>query len=268
MTSWHDEFRRDGFTVARRLLPPGVVPAARASIARTVADQLAQLELAAPAELHAALRALHAADLERYKRTLGALWRKADLAEVMRHETLFGFVRSAFGWGDVFLPGGDVMLLMAADLKIPGGYFGLGAHQDFPSVQGSLDGLVVWISLTDVDADSFPLEVIPGSHRRGLVTAVEENRNGWQIPDASLDETEFRQIMVQAGDVVFMSGFTIHRSGLRGSRLRIALSTRFDNAAEPSFVARTYPTAYQRSVHREQYVPGFPSAEDLAKLWG
>ncbi len=267
MTSWSEELRRDGFTVVRQLMPPTAAAAALRSISRTVADQLSQVNLAVPGDLHAQLRALHSADLDRYKRTLGALWRKADIMDVMRHEALFAFVRSAFGWDDIFLPGGDVLLLMASDLKIPDGYFGVGAHQDFPSVQGSLDGLVVWIPLTDVDTDAFPLEVIPGSHRRGLVTAVDETSNGWRITDAYLDQMTFQPVSAKTGDVVFMSGFTIHRSGLSGSRLRIALSTRFDNASEPSFIARGYPTAYQRSVHREQFVPGFPSAEDIATLW-
>jgi hypothetical protein len=61
----------------------------------------------------------------------------------MRHEALFSFVRAAFGWIDIFLPGGEVVLVMGTELKIPNGYFGLGAHQDFRSLQGSLNGLVV-----------------------------------------------------------------------------------------------------------------------------
>jgi len=258
---------RDGFTVARGLLPTALTATACQSVLRSVAHQLGVIDLSAPGDLHAALRMLHGADIERYKRTLGALWRKADIAQVMHHAEVTGFLRRAFGWEDMFLPGGDVLLLMAEDLKIPGGYFGLGAHQDFPSVQGSLDGLVVWIPLTDVDRDAFPLEVVPGSHRRGLITEVEQTLNGWQIPASAFAEEDFVPVQVKAGDVVFMSYFTAHRSGLRGDRLRIALSTRYDNADEASFVARTYPTAYQRSVHREQYVPGFPGPDDLVRIW-
>jgi hypothetical protein len=267
MTMSYEDLRRDGFTVAKKLLPPNVIAAARDSISRTLADQLSQLNLDVPADLHSQLRALYAADLDRYKQTLAALWRKADIAAVMRHEALFDFVRSILGWGDVFLPGGEVVILMASDLKIPDGYFGLKAHQDFPSVQGSLDGLVVWIPLLDVDADNFPLQVVPGSHRLGLVTDIEQTRNGWEIINTQLDRMTFQPIPVEAGDAVFMSVFTIHRSGLDGSGLRIALSTRFDNAVEPSFIARGYPTAYQRIVHREQFVPGFPDASDMATLW-
>lgn len=208
-----ETLRRDGFCIARGLLPRADVTATLESVHRTIRDQLREIGVtAAGDDLHAALRALHAADIERYKRVLGALWRKADVSGLMRHPALFGFLREAFGWRDVFLPGGEVALLMAADLKIPGGYFGLGAHQDFPSVQGSLDGVVAWIPLTDVDRDGWPVEVIPGSHRRGLITEVDETRNGWEIRPEALDDADWRPVEVKAGDVVFLSVFTVHRS--------------------------------------------------------
>lgn len=268
MTDWYEELHREGFTIARGLLPSGTAHAGLASIHRTVAAQLEHLGQAVPDQLHSALGTLFRADIERYKRTVGALWRKSDISSVMRHEKLFEFVRTVLGWGDVFLPGGDVAFLMAPDLRIPGGYFGLGAHQDFPSVQGSLDGLVVWIPLTHINRDSFTLEVWPGSHRRGLITEVDHSENGWVILPESLEEGAFVPVSARPGDVVFMSTFTIHRSGISGNGLRIALSTRFDNASEPSFVARGYPTAYQRRVHREQYFPGFPSEEEVEQVWG
>lgn len=266
MPSPTQELSQSGFTVVRGLLPKVTVSEALESVRRTVTDQLRHLGMVAPADLHHALRALHGADIDRYKKTIAALWRKADIAATMKHKTVTGFLKEHLGWNDVFLPGGDVVLLMANDLKIPGGYFGLRAHQDFPSVQGSLDGLVAWIPLTDAGSDNFPLEVVAGSHRLGLVTDVEETANGWQIPDTQLKD--LIPIEAKAGDVVFMSYFTVHRSGLNGNRLRIALSTRFDNASEKTFVDRAYPTAYQRSVHRDQYVKGFPKLEDLAPIWG
>lgn len=259
------ELHQNGFVVVKGLLPDSTVSNTIESIFRTVADQLNHLGISPPTDLHSALRALHGASIDRYKRTLASLWRKADIAAAMKHENIMAFLSGSLGWKDMFLPGGDVVLLMADDLKIPDGYFGLRAHQDYPSVQGSLDGLVVWTPITDAGSDNFPLEVVPGSHRLGLVTDVEETRNGWQIPDGKLGG--FQPIEAKAGDVVFMSYFTVHRSGIEGNGLRIALSTRFDNASEPTYVERAYPTAYQRSVHREQYVKGFPKLEDLSSVW-
>lgn len=266
-----ESLRRDGFVRARGLLPVADVSAALDSIHRTILDQLRVVGApTAGLDLHAGLRALHAADIERYKKVLGALWRKGDVSGLMRHPALFAYLRETFGWRDVFLPGGDVALLMAADLKIPGGYFGLGAHQDFPSVQGSLNGVVAWIPLTPVDRDGWPVEVVPGSHRRGLITNVDETRNGWEIRPEALEGADWLPIEADVGDVVFLSVFTAHRSRQEGDpmRLRLALSTRFDDASEPTFVERAYPTAYQRSVHRDQYVADFPSADQIRALFG
>lgn len=261
------DLKRDGFCIARDLIPPADITDARDSLYRTVADQLEYLRKSTPASLHEALSAFHGADIERYKLVLGALWRKAALSAIMRHANIAAFLKNELGWDDIFFPGGDVCLLMASDLKIPGGYFGLGAHQDFPSVQGSLDGLVAWIPLTDVDENSFPLEVVPGSHGLGLIQDVEQSRNGWQIPADRFENSAYKPVSVRAGDVVLMSYFTVHRSGLNGNRLRVALSTRYDNAAEETFIGRGYPTAYQRTVHREQYLPGFPTVEMVRKIW-
>ncbi len=270
MTDAWNEFCHNGFHVARGLLRPEQAQAVLDSIHRSIAAQLGYLGASDPAAgLHEALRRLHRLDLDRYKRTLAALWRKADVSALMRDPAIFGFLRQQLGWQDVFLPGGEVALLMAADLKIPGGYFGLAAHQDFPSVQGSLDGVIAWIPLTPVDADGWTIEVSPGSHRRGLIQDVERTAAGWQILPALLDSAEWQPVEAAVGDVVFLSVFTIHRSKREGDerRLRLALSTRFDNADEPSFVARAYPTAYQRSVHRDLYQAGFPAREQLAQVF-
>ena len=48
---------------------------------------------------------------------------------------------------------------------------------------------------------------------------------------SSYNENQFKIVIVERGDVVFMSYFTLHRSGCNGltSNIRIAHSTRFDN---------------------------------------
>ena len=270
MTKAWDEFRRNGFCVARGLLPTTDARTVLDSIHRSIIAQLDYCGVNAEgAGLHESLRRLHRADIDRYKRTLSALWRKADVAALMRHPALFAFLRQEFGWQDVFLPGGEVALLMAADLKIPGGYFGLGAHQDFPSVQGSLDGVVAWIPLTAVDADGWTIEVLPASHWRGLIQDVDHTVSGWEIRAAQIEGADWQPVVAAVGDVVFMSVFTVHRSKREGdeTRLRLALSTRFDNADEASFIARGFPSAYQRSVHRDLYLPDYPSPQQLAGIF-
>src|SRR6266446_5267643 len=62
---------------------------------------------------------------------------------------------------------------MTSDLKIPNGYHRTPAHQDWRSMQGSLDSIVFWMPTTPVTEKSNPMEFVPGSHLLGLLDSVE-----------------------------------------------------------------------------------------------
>lgn len=136
--------------------------------------------------------------------------------------------------------------VMSPDLRIPGGYYGTEAHQDWASTQGSLDSITVWVALTDVSAQNFPLEVILGSHKQGL----REGKLNGSVLEIECDDSEFIPIECNAGDAIILSGFLIHRTG-RGTGFRVSISQRFDNAAEPTFIERGYPCAQKRVVDRD-----------------
>jgi Phytanoyl-CoA dioxygenase (PhyH) len=265
-----DYYKSNGFVSAKGLLDRQAIHDISSSIKKTFQNQLAEIScMAAGDDLFAAMQSLYQHDLTRYKKTAGALWRKFDVYQLMHDQRIIGFLRDKFGWRDIFVPGGQVVHIMAHELKIPDGYFGLVPHQDFPSVQGSLDGVVVWIPLVEVDKDNYPLEVIPGSHKNGLLSIVGDGKTIWEVSPDQYSEDAYVPAEVEPGDVICMSMFTVHRSSTNGTpgRLRLALSTRFDNADEPTFIERCYPTAYERSVHREQYFPGFPTQEQVQAIF-
>jgi hypothetical protein len=265
-----EQYKSNGFYVAKGLLDRRRVENVRDSIAKTFLDQLRQISVDVKCmELFDAMQALYRHDLERYKKTAGAVWRKLDIYQLLHDPRITGFLSDKFGWRDIFVPGGQVAHIMAHELKIPDGYFGLGAHQDFPSVQGSLDGVVVWLPLVRVDRDNFPLELIPGSHKRGLLPMDGCGSASWQLRPDQYCEQDFMSAEVDVGDVVFMSMFTVHRSAVNGTpgRYRLAVSTRFDNGGEATFIERCYPSAYQRSVHRDQYFPDFPTVDQVEKVF-
>lgn len=270
MTAELEQYKSDGFFVAKGLLDQQCVDQVRQSVAKTFLDQLRQISVDVEGmALFDAMQALHRYDLERYKKTAGAVWRKLDIYQLLHDPRITGFLFDKFGWRDILVPGGQVAHIMAHELKIPEGYFGLGAHQDFPSVQGSLDGVVVWLPLVRVDRDNFPLELIPGSHKRGLLATADSGSVSWELRSDQYREEDFIPTEVDAGDVVFMSMFTVHRSSNNGTpgQYRFALSTRFDNAEETTFIDRCYPSAYQRSVHRAQYFPDFPTIEQVEEVF-
>jgi len=266
-----EQFKKNGFYIARNLLDgTDDVIVAREGIHKTFRDQLAYVGAKAHEDdIFRDMQRLHKRDIERYKKVIGSLWRKLEIFNLMNHSKIIGVLKDQFGWQDIFLPGGQVVHIMAKELEIPDGYFGLVPHQDFPSVQGSLDGMVVWLPLVNVDRNNYPLEVIPGSHFQGVLPAREHSNSTWETDTSEYGENDYVPIEVNVGDVVFMSLFTIHRTSRRGEtgRFRLAASTRFDDANEQTFIERCYPTAYIRTVRREQYFPGFPTVAQVAEVY-
>jgi ectoine hydroxylase-related dioxygenase (phytanoyl-CoA dioxygenase family) len=246
-------YDENGFYIAKGLVDKSFVQEIVLSIKKHFDNQLKFLNQEIPNNIYDSLKQLHKVDIERYKKTCGALWRKMSLYNLLHHENIQNFVKENFRWSDIVVPGGQVVHIQTDSLKIPNGYFGLVSHQDFPSVQGSLDGFVIWIPLVDIDEDRYPLEVIPGSHKNGILPSFENSDSAWEVKPECYEESDFVPAICEMGDVIFMSNFTVHRSSQKGDeRLRLACSTRYDNADEETFIQRCYPSAYMRSVKREQ----------------
>ncbi|MBC3880286.1 phytanoyl-CoA dioxygenase family protein [Undibacterium sp. LX40W] len=266
------QYCRDGYYVANGLLPKADVLRVRDSLIKNFVEQL---KLSHSSEdfsdglLFELMQRLFHKNLSQYKKTVSALWRKLDVYQLMHHEKIIQFLRDQFVWSDIFVPGGQIVLIMSHELRIQDGYFGISAHQDFPSVQGSLDGVVVWLPLVKVDSSNFPLEVIPGSHMQGLIPTISDEKAQWQLDPKHYREDQFVKLEAEPGDVVFMSLFTVHRSAIDGekNRLRVALSTRFDNGDESSFVDRIYPSAYNRSVTRAPIRTDFPVPDQVRRVF-
>lgn len=245
------EYDQQGYYIAKRLLVKTEVSLALDNLKKTFDDQLHFLGLGSQQTIHKSMQLLHHHDIERYKKTVGSLWRKLSIYNLLHSPKIQDFVHIHFHWQDIIIPGGQVVLIMSESLKIPNGYFGFPVHQDYPSIQGSLDGMVVWVPLMNIDKNRYPMEVIPGSHKKRILPSFESDTSGWVVKPEAYQESDLIPVECEVGDVVFMSNFLAHRSSIKGDgRLRLACSTRYDNANEKTFVERCYPTAYLRSVHR------------------
>jgi len=263
-------YRREGYCAVRGLLPAAAVEEVLMETDRLFALQLQRLGRRPTAYQHegtvrANMEALLGADVMAY---LAAARRAAKLVSLQRlvsSQPIVDLVAS-FGMATPTIPSTPVLHIMGDTLKIPGGYFGIAPHQDWPSIQGGLDTITMWVPLMDVGARQFPLEVIPGSHLRGLWEG-EITDNALEIRKGFVD-SDFVAVPAARGDVVVFSGFTVHRTSLPGcSGLRIASSTRYENSTEPTFVERNYPCAYKRTVERELMQKDFPAREQVAALY-
>ena len=139
---------------------------------------------------------------------------------------------------------------------------GIALHQDLhylPTEPPTL--LACWMAMNDTDAGNGGLCVVPGSHRRGLLTPVKnedsEEHDAWEKDHLmrdregkewtrtffsfdidGLDESEIECLTIPKGAGVFFSGLTIHGSyGNRSKdRVRRAFATHY--VADDSWVLR------------------------------
>lgn len=199
-----------------------------------VSKQLQRLEIKVSANMLKNLEALLHVDSDAYVATLSLASRLMTVCEVLA--TPLPFVRAACAM--------PVMHIMANTLKVPNGYWGTEAHQDWASTQGSLRVVTVWIPITNTK-DNFPLEVVPDSHQRGFVNG-EPNGSVLKIKCAD----EFVKVDAQFGDMVLLDGFIIHRTG-KGGGLRIAVSIRYEDVTDPTWAKRKYYSAQKRAVDRD-----------------
>src|SRR5581483_6970335 len=161
-----------------------------------------------------------------------------------------------------------VFHVIAADLRISDGYYGYGVHQDWPALQSSLDAVTMWLPFVSVDESNYTLDIIPRSHLRGLLPGKMQD-NAYETDPLAYSDEAFLSVKAEPGDVLFMSCFLLHRSSLRGGkRMRIACSMRYENGAEPTFIANAYPFVHKRVVQREFVVKELPRTDQVRAVFG
>ncbi len=139
----------------------------------------------------------------------------------------------------------------------------LGSHQDWPSVQGSLNGVTCWVPLVPVGATLGPLEILPGSNRLGY---LEHDLTDVPILGQS-PAGEFVPIPMDVGDVLVFNSFTVHRSGNNESEsIRISAHFRYNDVLEPTFVQRKMPVFRTDLISKEIGRPGWPNKEQMEEF--
>ena len=123
-------------------------------------------------------------------------------------------------------------------------------HQDTGVVLPEADEtnmLTVWFSLTDASVEHGCLQVVPGSHREGLVRHCPGGPMGLEIPETVRDRGGAVPMPMERGDVLFLSRLTIHSSLPNVSdEIRWSFDLRYQptgqptgRSAFPGFVARS-----------------------------
>src|SRR4030095_3525578 len=123
-------------------------------------------------------------------------------------------------------------------------------------MQGSLDAIVLWVPLTDIDRALGALEVIPGSHTMGLLDS--EMSDGYGHIKTSTNLPEPVAGAVEGGDALSFSAFLVHQSGTSVTdAIRWSCHFRYNNLREATFVERGFPhpRSEERRVGKERRSP-------------
>ncbi|RAP27575.1 phytanoyl-CoA dioxygenase [Candidatus Marinamargulisbacteria bacterium SCGC AG-333-B06] len=133
-------------------------------------------------------------------------------------------------------------------------------HQDYRSMLGSSNSIVIWLPLVDLNYDLGPVEFVPGSHKNGIYE-TETHEWGRCINHKFFHDDSFISYEMKPGDLVLFSAFTVHRSGNNISNdVRWSMHFRYNDIEENNFIDRNYPHPYQ------VYTPTFKSNDNLEKL--
>ena len=145
-------------------------------------------------------------------------------------------------------------------------YWRLDVHQDWRSMQGSLDSVVVWLPLVDIDKALGALEVYPGSHKRGLLEA--DLVDGYGHLRGKLDKARLVSVEVERGDALFFSTLLVHQSGTNvSSGIRWSCHFRYNNLREGTFIQRGFPHPYLYKPQSDLITPGFPTLADVRAVF-
>jgi hypothetical protein len=119
-------------------------------------------------------------------------------------------------------------------------YYKTPAHQDWSSMEASMDSLVVWVPLIDVNKENGSIIVYPGSHKKGVLPF--KSNNGFAEVDF---EGNGIQPVIEAGDIVIFSTLLVHESGdILNDTIRWSCHFRFTNMLDSDFINRGFPNPY------------------------
>jgi hypothetical protein len=133
--------------------------------------------------------------------------------------------------------------------------FGLGWHQDWPSMASSLNSVVLWTSLTPSTRLTHGLEIIPSSHKFGVMEGRQTD-SGYMVELPKELEKTSKILNLPSSGVVIFSSFLIHRTFVNKafSGHKISFSQRFDDLHNKDWRDRSYVCAYKTSVDRDLFL--------------
>jgi ectoine hydroxylase-related dioxygenase (phytanoyl-CoA dioxygenase family) len=128
-------------------------------------------------------------------------------------------------------------------------------HQDWATMQGSINSIVCWLPLIDTTQDLGCIAFVPESHKLGLV--MEKKEAGFGLVKQFSDQ-DFRSLDLNQGDALFFSSFLVHKSGNSiTENIRWSTHFRYNDLDDKSFIENGYPHAFLYKAVDEILKPDF-----------
>lgn len=142
-------------------------------------------------------------------------------------------------------------------------------HQDSVYLLGSVNAVTVWVPLQRVDLEHGTIQVIPGSHRRGLRPFERISRKAIE-PHVSLLQRDIKlaeavldipdTIVADRGDAVIFKQMLLHRSTPNlGRQIRWTAQLRITDLAQAEHGRQGFPTGDRTNIFYVDY-PGHDAA--------
>jgi hypothetical protein len=138
-------------------------------------------------------------------------------------------------------------------------FYKVDSHQDWRSMQGSLNSVVIWVPLMTITKNIGALEILPKSHKLGLITDAIDH--GFGIVNLSdTQKSNLISVEVEPGDILIFSSFLVHQSGENISNTpRWSCHFRFNDLSEETFIQRGFAHPYIYKPDDKLITPNFPT---------
>jgi ectoine hydroxylase-related dioxygenase (phytanoyl-CoA dioxygenase family) len=134
-------------------------------------------------------------------------------------------------------------------------------HQDWATMQGSINSIVCWLPLIDSTQDLGCIAFVPESHKLGLL--MEKKEEGFGLVK-KFDDEYFKSLDLNQGDALFFSSFLVHKSGNNiTENIRWSTHFRYNDLNEKTFIENGYPHAFIYKSIDEILKPDFDTKKAI-----
>jgi ectoine hydroxylase-related dioxygenase (phytanoyl-CoA dioxygenase family) len=119
-------------------------------------------------------------------------------------------------------------------------YYKTPPHQDWSSMESSMDSVVVWVPLVDVNKENGSIIIYPNTHKLGPLPF--KSTGGFAEVETIGEKI---QPELEIGDITIFSTLLIHASGdILNDTIRWSCHFRYTNMLDPDFIERGFPNPY------------------------